>query len=77
MLQAVRVGARFIWEVLVERADPEAHDVLLLAAADIWAVSDELASQVTDSEVRTRLLEMAGEYSRYAELVEARETQVF
>jgi hypothetical protein len=36
-----------------------------------------LASQVTDSEVRARLLEMAGEYSRYAELVEARETQVF
>jgi hypothetical protein len=33
-----------------------------------------LARQVTDSEVRERLLEMAGEYSRYAELMEARET---
>jgi hypothetical protein len=33
-----------------------------------------LARQVTDSEVRARLLEMAGEYSRYAELMEARET---
>jgi hypothetical protein len=33
-----------------------------------------LARQVTDSEVRKRLLEMAGEYSRYAELMEARET---
>jgi len=32
-----------------------------------------LARQVTDSEVRKRLLEMAGEYSRYAELMEARE----
>ena len=32
-----------------------------------------LARQVTDSEVRERLLEMAGEYSRYAELMEARE----
>jgi hypothetical protein len=32
-----------------------------------------LASQVTSAEVRERLLEMAGEYSRYAELMEARE----
>ena len=32
-----------------------------------------LARQVTDSEVRKRLLEMAGEYGRYAELMEARE----
>jgi hypothetical protein len=32
-----------------------------------------LARQVTDSEVREKLLEMAGEYSRYAELMEARE----
>lgn len=32
-----------------------------------------LARQVTDSEVRERLLEMAGEYGRYAELMEARE----
>ena len=32
-----------------------------------------LARQVTDSGVRERLLEMAGEYGRYAELMEARE----
>ena len=32
-----------------------------------------LARQVTDSEVREKLLQMAGEYSRYAELMEARE----
>jgi hypothetical protein len=32
-----------------------------------------LARQVTDEAVRDRLLEMAGEYSRYAELIEARE----
>jgi hypothetical protein len=32
-----------------------------------------LACQVTDSEVREKLLEMAGEYSRYADLMEARE----
>jgi hypothetical protein len=49
VLQAFRVGGRFIWELLVERADPDAHDVLLLAAADIWAVSDELSSQVTEA----------------------------
>ncbi|HKS18798.1 MAG TPA: hypothetical protein VJS63_06275 [Bradyrhizobium sp.] len=36
-----------------------------------------LAHQVTNSEVRQKLLEMAGEYSRYAELMEARENQVF
>ena len=35
-----------------------------------------LARQVTDSEVRERLLEMAGEYSRYAELMAARERPV-
>src|ERR1700716_852355 len=32
-----------------------------------------LARQVSDAEVREKLLEMAGEYSRYAELMEARE----
>lgn len=32
-----------------------------------------LARQVTDAAVRERLLEMAGEYNRYAELMQARE----
>ena len=32
-----------------------------------------LARQVSSDEVRERLLEMASEYSRYAELMEARE----
>ncbi len=32
-----------------------------------------LARQVTDEAVRERLLEMAGEYTRYAELMAARE----
>ena len=36
-----------------------------------------LARQVSDSDVRRKLLEMAGEYSRYAELMEARESQTF
>ncbi|MBR1126572.1 hypothetical protein JQ628_33985 [Bradyrhizobium lablabi] len=36
-----------------------------------------LAAQVSNDEVRERLLEMAGEYSRYAELMEARETDRF
>lgn len=49
VLQAFRVGARFIWEALVERADADAREVLLLAAADIWAVSDDLSSAVTEA----------------------------
>jgi hypothetical protein len=49
VLQAFRVGSRFLWEMLVDSAAPEDRDVLLLAAADIWAVSDELASQVTEA----------------------------
>lgn len=49
VLQAFRIGGRFIWETLVERADPEARDVLLRAAADIWAVTDDLAASVTDA----------------------------
>ena len=49
MLQAFRIGGRFIWEVLVERADPDVRDVLLLAAADVWAVSDDLAAFVTEA----------------------------
>lgn len=36
-----------------------------------------LAAQVSNAEVRQRLLEMVGEYSRYAELMEARERQPF
>ncbi|WP_340536887.1 PucR family transcriptional regulator [Nocardioides sp. GXZ039] len=47
VLNAFRVGARFLWEELVERADPAARDVLLLAAADVWGVSDDLAAEVT------------------------------
>jgi len=58
VLHAFRVGGRFIWELLVERADPNARGLLLLAAADIWAVSDELSSQVTDA-YRTALADRA------------------
>jgi hypothetical protein len=35
-----------------------------------------LARQVTNSELREKLLEMAGEYSRYAQLMEARERPI-
>jgi len=49
VLQAYRIGGRFIWELLVERADPAVRDELLLAAADIWSVTDELSAQVTDA----------------------------
>lgn len=49
VLQAFRIGGRFIWELLVEHAAPDERDVLLLAAADVWSVSDGLAEQVTDA----------------------------
>ncbi len=49
VLQAFRLGGRFIWELLVERAEPAAQDRLLRAAADVWAVSDDLAAHVTDA----------------------------
>ena len=48
VLQAYRVGGRFIWELLVSSAPMEAQEVLLRAAADIWAVTDELQEQVTE-----------------------------
>jgi len=34
-----------------------------------------LARQVTDAAVREKLLEMAGEYDRYADLIEARTSE--
>ncbi len=49
VLSAFRIGGRFVWELLVEQASPEAHDALLRAAADIWSVSDDLATHVTDA----------------------------
>lgn len=49
VLQAFRIGARYVWELMVERAASEDRDALLLAAADIWAVSDALAAAVTDA----------------------------
>ncbi|HWU23854.1 MAG TPA: helix-turn-helix domain-containing protein [Nocardioides sp.] len=49
VLQAFRIGGRYVWELLVEHAGPEEQEVLLRAAADIWAVSDDLAVHVTDA----------------------------
>jgi PucR C-terminal helix-turn-helix domain/GGDEF-like domain len=49
LLQAFRVGGRLIWELLVENADEAAQDALLRCAADIWAVSDDLAAAATDA----------------------------
>ncbi len=56
VLHAFRVGARFIWEELVEHADERTREVMLPAAADIWSVSDDLAEQVTEA-YRTTLAE--------------------
>ena len=58
VLQAYRIGGRYIWELLVRRADDAARDTLLRAAADIWAVTDELSAQVTDA-YRTTLADRA------------------
>ncbi|HWU20318.1 MAG TPA: hypothetical protein VN088_02250, partial [Nocardioides sp.] len=56
VLQAFRIGGRYIWELLVEHAAPDEQEVLLRAAADIWTVSDDLAVHVTDA-YRTALAE--------------------
>jgi hypothetical protein len=47
LLQAFRVGGRLVWELLVEHADDHAQDALLRCAADVWAVSDDLAAAAT------------------------------
>jgi hypothetical protein len=49
LLQAFRIGGRLIWELLVENADTAQQDTLLRCAADIWAVSDELAEAASDA----------------------------
>jgi hypothetical protein len=48
VLQAFRVGGRLVWDILIEHADADAQDTLLKSAADIWAVSDELAEAAGD-----------------------------
>jgi hypothetical protein len=58
VLQAFRIGGRFIWEELVAHAEAAERDVLLLAAADIWAVSDDLATHATEA-YRTALADRA------------------
>jgi hypothetical protein len=58
VLHAYRIGGRYIWELLVDRADEAARDTLLRAAADVWAVTDELSGQVTDA-YRTALADRA------------------
>jgi hypothetical protein len=49
VLQAFRIGGRLVWELLIEHADPDAQDTLLRCAADIWAVSDDLAEAATEA----------------------------
>jgi len=58
VLQAFRIGGRFIWEVLVDHAEAGDRDILLLAAADVWAVSDDLATLATEA-YRTALADRA------------------
>ena len=58
LLQAYRIGGRYIWELLVEAADHSVREQLLRAAADIWAVTDDLSAQVTEG-YRTTLADRA------------------
>ena len=58
LLQAYRIGGRYIWELLVAAADPSVREQLLRAAADIWAVTDDLSAQVTEG-YRSTLAERA------------------
>jgi len=58
VLQAYRIGGRFIWELLVEHAGPGVGDALLRSAADVWAVTDDLSGEVTDA-YRTALVDLA------------------
>jgi hypothetical protein len=48
VLQAFRIGGRLIWEILIEHADEDTQDVLLRSAADIWAVSDDMAEAAAE-----------------------------
>jgi len=58
LLQAYRIGGRYIWELLVANADSSVRELLLRAAADIWAVTDDLSSEVTEG-YRTMLADRA------------------
>lgn len=71
VLQAYRVGGRFIWELLVSRAPVEAQEVLLRAAADIWAVTDELQEEVTEGYRRALASQARRDGQRRAVLVSA------
>ena len=48
VLHAFRIGGRFIWSCWSSARHPTVA-TCLRAAADIWAVSDDLSSQVTDA----------------------------
>lgn len=58
LLQAYRIGGRYIWELLVAAADSSVREQLLRAAADIWAVTDDLSAEVTEG-YRTMLADRA------------------
>ena len=49
LLQAYRIGGRLIWDLFLENADRGHQDTLLRSAADIWAVSDELAEVAAEA----------------------------
>jgi PucR C-terminal helix-turn-helix domain len=49
LLQAYRIGGRLIWDLFIENAARDHQDTLLRSAADIWAVSDDLAEVAAEA----------------------------
>ncbi|MCD2195283.1 helix-turn-helix domain-containing protein [Actinomycetospora endophytica] len=47
VLHAFRVGGRFIWQLMLDRAEPSQQRSLLTIASDVWAVIDEYSSAIT------------------------------
>ncbi len=70
VLQASRVGSRYVWDLLVEQAAPGERDALLLSGADVWAVLEDQSDRLTDS-YRQALAERADRDTLRAVLVGA------
>ncbi|MFV0457574.1 MAG: PucR family transcriptional regulator [Actinomycetales bacterium] len=71
MLEAFRVGGRFIWEVLLDHADEATSADLLRAGADIWTISDDFAAAASESYRQVLLDRARREHDRRATVVAA------
>jgi hypothetical protein len=48
VLHAFRLGGRFVWETLLSEAGDHAHEALLHAASDMWAIIDAYSDAAAD-----------------------------